>query len=230
MGCAYDNLNKEQRAGTETIENRTAAYKLTVNLVWELVVPPMVATEGQLLRRMCIKDVNYDELDPLEILGFPSIGEFWEGQIGGLLCDVLWNWCKKEMELNPIPRKRERVLRKSVYQLPLRKTRIRVGPTMEIDEGTVPGNIQVMEEMVEYMGLDLKTLTDKLIVHVGDMSTVVMQRNAKDYRKRDVEYRRLWHVDPWHGFLHTEFGELWFAYLEILSRFGVLTYESVSFE
>lgn len=52
LGCAYDNLNKEQRtgilkqlriapdiltvdhSGTETIENRTqAAYKLTVNLV-----------------------------------------------------------------------------------------------------------------------------------------------------------------------------------------------------
>ena len=33
LGCAYDNLNKEQRAGTETVENRTSAYKLTVNLV-----------------------------------------------------------------------------------------------------------------------------------------------------------------------------------------------------
>lgn len=207
LGCAYDNLNKEQKAGTETVENRTAAYKLTVNLVWELVVPQMVATEGQLLKHMCIKDVNYDELDPLEILGFHSIGQFWEGQIGGLLCDVLWRWCDKEMELDPIPGKRERVLRKSVYQLPLRKTRIRVGPTLEIDEGTVPGNIQVMEEMVEYMGLDSMNLMDRLIVHVGDMSTVVMQRNAKDYRKRDVEHRRLAHVDPWHGFLHTEFGE-----------------------
>ena len=65
----------------------------------------------------------------------------------------------------------------------------------------------MMEEMVDYMGLDLKSLMDRLIVHVGDMSTVVMQRNAKDYRKRDVEHRRLAHVDSWHGFLHTEFGE-----------------------
>ena len=207
LGCAYDNLNKEQRAGTETVENRTAAYKLTVNLVWELVVPQIVATEGQLIRRMCIKDMNYDELDPIEILGFCTMGPFWEGQIRGLLCDVLWKWFEKEMEPNPIPGKRERIFRKSVHQLPLRKTRIRVGPTLEIDEGTVPGNIQVLEEMVGYMGLDMKNLMDKLIVHVGDMSTVVMQRNAKDYRKRDVEHRRLAHVDPWPGFLHTEFGE-----------------------
>ena len=185
------------------------AYKLTVNLVWELKVPAMVVTEGQLIRRMCIVDeVNYDELDPLVILGFQSIGEFWEGQIIGLLHDVLWKWCEKEMEMDPIPGKRERVLRATVHQLEVRKTRIRIGPTMEIDEGTVPGNIQVMEEMVEYMGLDLKSLLDKLIVYVGDMATVVMQRNAKDYRKRDVIHHRLAHVDPWPGFLHTEFGKL----------------------
>ena len=208
LGCAYDNLNKEQRAGTETVENRTSAYKLTVNLVWELKVPMMVATEGQLVRRMCIlEEVNYDEVDPLLILGFHSVGEFWEGQITGLLCDILWKWCEKEMEIDPIPGKRERVLRKAIHQLPLRKTRVRVGPTLEIDEGTVPGNIQVMEEMTEFMGLDLKNLVDRLIVHVGDMATVVMQRNAKDYRKRDVVHRRLTHVDPWHGFLHTEFGK-----------------------
>lgn len=206
LGCAYDNLNKEQRAGTETIENRTAAYKLTVNLVWELVVPPSVATEGQLLRSMCIQDVNYDELDPLEILGFSTIGRFWQGQIPGLLFDVLWKWFRKEMELNPS----ERIPRKSVDQLPLKKTRIRVGPTMKIDEGTVTGNIQVLEEMAEYIGLDPRGLTDKLLVHVEDMSTVVMQRNAKDYRKRDVEHRRLAHVGPWHGFLHTEFHGLKF--------------------
>ncbi|RPB21892.1 hypothetical protein L211DRAFT_851111 [Terfezia boudieri ATCC MYA-4762] len=116
LGCAYDNLNKEQKAGTETIKNRTSAYKLTVNLVWELVVPAVVATEGQLLRRMCIvEDVNYDELDPLVILGFHLIGGFWERQISGLLSDILWKWCGKEMDVNPIPRKQEWILRKSLH-------------------------------------------------------------------------------------------------------------------
>lgn len=156
-----------------------------------------------------MEEVNYNELDPLVILGFHSIGEFWEGQIVGLLHDVLWKWCEKEMEMNPIAGNRERVLRKTVHQLELRKTRLRIGPTIEIDEETVPGNIQVMEGMVEeYMGLDLKSLADKLMVHVGDMATVVMQRNAKDSRKRDVIHRRLTHVDTWPGFLHTEFGKL----------------------
>ncbi|RPB23920.1 hypothetical protein L211DRAFT_229873 [Terfezia boudieri ATCC MYA-4762] len=109
------------------------------------------------------------------------------------------------MEVNPIPGKRERILRKSLHQLSLRRTRIRVGPTLEIDEGTVPGNIQVMEEMVNQMGLELEDLVDKIMVYVGDMSTVVMQRNAKEYRKRDIPLRRLDHVDPWHGLLHTQF-------------------------
>ena len=57
------------------------------------------------------------------------------------------------------------------------------------------------------MGLDLKNLVDKLMVHVEDMATVVVQHNAKDYRKRNMQHRQLMHMDPWHGFLHMEFGK-----------------------
>ena len=102
----------------------------------------MITTEEQLVRRMYImEDVNWNELDPLLILGFHSIGKFWKGQVIGLLCDRLWKWCGKKIEIDPISGKGEKILRKVVHQLLLEKTRIGVGPTIEINQRTIPKNI-----------------------------------------------------------------------------------------
>ena len=207
-GAAYDNLVKEQNVEEETIDNRSSLYKLTVNLVWQLKVPSLVATEGQLLRSLCFKDPDYDNADPLDILGLHNLGEFLRPQIEGLICDTLWKRFGEFMQKNTNLAGRRRIFRPVLHKLESRIDELFVGPTLGIDSGTVTGNIEVLEAIGKMLGMDPKDMVDKVIPIVGDMTTVIMMRHAKEYRKRDIEYNRFQHVDPWAGFLHTLFGKL----------------------
>lgn len=204
-GAAYDNLVKEQNVEEETMDNRSSLYKLTVNLVWQLKVPPLIATEGQLLRSMCFKDPDYDNADPLDILGLHNLGEFLRPQIEGLICDTLWKRFGEFMQKNSNLKGRRRIFRPVIHKIEPRIDELFVGPTLGIDPGTVTGNIEVLEAIGKLLGQ--KDMVDKVMPIVGDMTTVIMMRHAKEYRKRDMEHNRFQHVDPWAGFLHTLFGK-----------------------
>ena len=208
-GAAYDNLVKEQNVEEETMDNRSSLYKLTVNLVWQLKIPSLVASQGgQLIRNECfIKDPDYDNADPLDILGMHNLGEFLRPQIEGLICDTLWALFGEYMQKNPNLPGRKRLLRPVLHKIDTRVDELFVGPTLGIDPGTVTGNIEVLEAIGSLLGVDPKTMVDRVMPIVGDMTTVIMMRHAKEYRKRDIEHNRFQHVDPWAGFLHTLFGK-----------------------
>ena len=211
-GAAYDNLVKEQNVEEETMDNRSSLYKLTVNLVWQLKVPSLITTErqliqGQLMRNLCFKDPDYDNADPLDILGLHNLGEFLRPQIEGLICETLWRLFGEHMQKNVNLPGRRKLQRPVIYKIEPRIDELFIGPTLGIDPGTVTGNIEVLEAIGQLLGIDQKDMVDKVMPVVGDMTTVIMMRHAKEYRKRDMEYNRFQHVDPWAGFLHTLFGK-----------------------
>lgn len=100
---------------------------------------------------------------------------------------------------------RDRIQREILYQLTPRVDEFYMFPTQKIDPGTSKGNGEVIEIIGELIGLTGDIMLDKIQPFVGDLATTLLQRNLLNYRKRDIENRRLKHVDPWSGYLHANF-------------------------
>lgn len=213
-GVVYDNCNLEEGVGTETSTNRTSQSKLTVGFMYKLHAPGEGLTAGPLLRELCMKEPNYDNIDLFDLLGLDTMGKFWRGEVEALICSVLWEQCGEEMSEEvqdhngvAVLEGRKRIERQALYQLPRRVDEFYMFPTQKIDPGTSKGNGEVIEMVGELTGLTGEVMLDKIQPFIGDLATTLMQRNLLNYRKRDVENRRLRHVDPWSGYLHANFGE-----------------------
>lgn len=209
-GVVYDNCNLEEKVGTETSTNRGSQAKLTVGFMYKLH-PPGEST-GPLVRELCLKEPNYDNIDLFDLLGLNAMGKFWRREVEALICSVLWEYCGEEMSevvrdtQGVVVEGRTRIRRQVLHQLAPRVDEFYMFPTQKIDPGTSKGNGEVIEIFGELTGLTGEVMLDRIQPFVGDLATTLMQRNLLNYRKRDVEKRRLRHVDPWSGYLHTSFG------------------------
>ena len=209
----YDNCNIEERVGTETSTNRVSQAKLTVGFMYKLHAPEENLSPGPLIRDLCVKDPNYDNVDLFDLLGLDEMGKFWRKEVEALICSVLWEQFGKEMsevvrdEDGVVIQGRKKIKRQSLYQLVPRVDEFYMFPTQKIDPGTSKGNSEVIEIYGELTGLTGEVMVDKIQPFVGDLATTILQRNLLNYRKRDVDKRRLRYVDPCSGYLHANFGE-----------------------
>lgn len=210
IGVVYDNCNIEERVGTETSTNRSSQAKLTVGFMYKLHAPGESLT-GPLERELCLREPDYDNVDVFDLIGLDVIGEFWQREIEALICSVLWEQCGEEMsevvhdERGDVVAGHKKIKRKVLHKLAPRVDEFYMFPTQKIDPGTSKGNGEVIEIVGELTGLTGEVMLDKVQPFIGDLATTLLQRNLLNYRKRDMEKRRLRHVDPWSGYLHANF-------------------------
>ena len=78
-----------------------------------------------------------------------------------------------------------------VFKIPPTSSDIRTLATMQIDESSIEGNLEVLRTVAEeQFGLTLEQLNDRVIPVSGDQLTVVRITSAQQLRVRDAkEYR-----------------------------------------
>ena len=209
-GTVYDNCDIEHSVGTETSVNRNLQFKLTVNFMFKLHAPGESLHAGALQRDMCLKlEPDYDNADLTEVLEIKEMSVFWKEAILGLISDVFWEVCGEEMSevIDNSKEGRRRIERPVLHKLKLRIDEILTMPTQAVHPGSTAGTAQVLEGISAFNGLDGKFMMDKIQPHVGDLGSTLLLRNLINYKKRDLEEKRLSHVDPWSGYLHVHFGK-----------------------
>ena len=206
FGIVYDNLVFMKRVGAETLLNRANLEKMTVNAMYFLRMPSRVPRPGisqalfdsllGLPRSMCLLEVPRQKT-VLDILGLNDIAEYWAKESESQILGVLQR-CFPEVKKN------HGSMKKAVYRrIPVHQSSFWVAPTLDIDPGSLSGNIEVLTEIGAMLGL--KELKDRIIMWNGDLFTTAMQNSAKQMRSRDLPEQRLQHVDPWPGYLHAQF-------------------------
>ena len=211
----YDNCYIEHTVGTEKSINHNSQFKLTVNFMFKLYAPEENLPAGALRRDMCIKpDPDYDNTDLAQVLRIQTMGVFWREAVLGLICDVFWEVCGEQMSKvvedpkgNIYVEGRKRIQRPVLNKLKPRIDEILTLPTQSVHPGTTTGTAQVLDGISGFNGLSGVLMMDKIQPYVGDLGSTLLLRNLINYRKRDIEGKRLSHVDPWSGYLHVHFGK-----------------------
>ena len=77
--------------------------------------------------------------------------------------------------------------------------------TLDIDLGTLSGNVDVVDGVLNILGLKLPKLIDRVMPWNDDLFTAAMLNSVKLLRGRDKLENRLDFMDPWPGYLHAAF-------------------------
>lgn len=212
-GIVYDNLVFTKRVAAESLLNRENLEKMTVNAMYFLRMPAGVP-QGSLELRAGLynalpglpRDLCFlsepREMSVLDILGLAGAATYWakelESQVLGVLRSYFATEMKREDGIGAKPRT-------SYRRIPVHRSEFSVLPTLDIDPGTLPGNIEVISEIDSMLGLKGGDLVNRLVTWNGDLFTTAMQNSAKQMRSRDLPEHQLQHVDPWPAYLHAQF-------------------------
>lgn len=93
----------------------------------------------------------------------------------------------------------------TLFQIPLHKSDIFTLPTLDLDESTLEGNADIIEELITQIGAKLEEMIETSIPLSGDQMTVVRARAVQTLRIRDCAEHRAAYPYPWSGFLHYGF-------------------------
>ncbi|KAF8454856.1 hypothetical protein BDZ91DRAFT_747059 [Kalaharituber pfeilii] len=188
----YDNLVQKGHVGEQSLTNRTVLYKHTVVAASMLRLPEIIKNDIDLQvdditldgiglpRGLCfLKDVDWVNVDPMMVIGYRDMVELWPQFVAGYITQKE-NMARNELKLKPmeVP---------EIYQMDHLRSEIYVLSTQDQEEGTIEGNIALMERVVPYG---------------GDQLTTNRQRSAQQLRVRDLIHRRLKYISQWNGELH----------------------------
>lgn len=212
FGVVYDNLVFMKRTSAESVLNKECLEKMTVNAIFFLKMPPrerMLRSELYdslvgLPREICFNAVP-KSVTVLELLGLLNGSEYWRKEAVSQVRMILRTRYPKETFRTTEGGGSERA---SYRLVKVRRADMMVGPTLDIDPGTLPGNWDVVEAIGENFGFKEKDLYDRLMPWNGDLFTSAMQNSLKILKTRDSPECRMRHVDPWPGYLHAGFAQL----------------------
>lgn len=103
---------------------------------------------------------------------------------------------------------------REIYRkIPIHKTEFMVLPTLDIDPGTLPGNVDLVDGVLNVLKLKGSLLSNRLMPWNGDLFMAAMLNSVKVLRSRDKPENRLGFVYPWPGYLHAAF-----AYLSVIAN------------
>jgi hypothetical protein len=132
----------------------------------------------------------------MDVVDLKAIASYWQDTIPGLIGNIL---CKQfpdmpDSERIPIP---------VIQKLPPHQTDIATLCTMDINEGTIKGNLGVLEIIaVKQLGVSLEELIDRVIPISGDQLTIVCIKTTPNQWVCDVKEQRFKWAHTLNGFLH----------------------------
>lgn len=215
FSVVYDNLVFMKRTSAESVLNKECLEKMTVNAIFFLNMPPREQSDRILRhelydslvglpREICFNAVP-KTVTVLELLGLLSGSEYWRKEAVSQVRMIL---------RTRYPKETFRIAgggenRRAEYRLmKVRRADMMVGPTLDIDPGTLPGNWEVVEAIGKNFGFKEEDLYNRLMLWNGDLFTSAMQNSLKILKTRDSPECRMRHVDPWPGYLHAGFAQL----------------------
>lgn len=147
---------------------------------------------------------DFEHVNTLDILSPDSVDKYYPAMVKGHLTSVLRKYCTEAIQQNPnctlkgyeVP---------VIFQIPTNKSEIFTLPTLDLDESTIDGNAEIMEQLIREIGMKLEDMVNLTVPISGDQMTLIRMRTVKDLRMRDEPEHRADHVYPWMGFLHFGF-------------------------
>lgn len=211
FGVVYDNLVFTKRVSEETVLNRECLEKMTVNAIFFLrlgrddninaVRAGLNDDLPGLPRDLCLIPIPRGS-SLLEVLGWGRCSKYWLKEAESQVRMVLKRRFGKEI------RRTENQEREIYRKIPIHRTEFMVLPTLDIDPGTLPGNVDVVDGVLNVLKLKGSMLSNRLMPWNGDLFTAAMLNSVKVLRSRDKPENRLGFVDPWPGYLHAAFAYL----------------------
>ena len=213
FGVVYDNLVFSKRVSGETVLNRESMEKMTVNAIFFL----RLGRDGDLNtihaalydglpglpRNLCLLQTPKGS-NVLEVLGWGRCLKYWLKEAESQVRMVLKKRFEKETRRSGNHSQGREVYRK----IPVHRTELMVLPTLDIDPGTLPGNIDMVDGVLNVLELKSSILNNRIMPWNGDLFTAAMLSSVKVLRSRDKPENRLSFVDPWPGYLHAAFAYL----------------------
>lgn len=147
---------------------------------------------------------KYEKLNPTDILNSDSIDLYNPEMVKGQLQQVLRKYVGGDMDLNPdksligykVP---------ILFEIPVHKSEIFTLSTLDLNESTVEGNAEILEELITMIGAKQEEMEGTTIPLSGDQMTVVRARSVHDLRIRDCVQHRAAYPYPWTGIRHYGF-------------------------
>jgi hypothetical protein len=163
-------------------------------------------------------DPDWKSLQTSDILNITDDQKYFNSIATALICRVLRKHFPTEMKTSDENRTAPIGLPR-VFMIPPTCSDIRTLATMQIDESSIEGNLEVLRAVAEeQFGLTLEQLNDRVIPVSGDQLTVVRITSAQQLRVRDVkEYRMEW-AQTVPGLLHTRMAMIHMIYLAHMGR------------
>lgn len=209
FGVVYDNLVFSKKVSGETILNRDCLEKMTVSAMFFLRTNDAVRAAlydnlPGLPRDLCLQRMPRSST-VLEVLRWYRSSTYWRKEAESQVRMVLKK--RFEKETNRISGSQGRAVYRKIQ---LHRTEFMVLPTLDIDPGTLPGNVDVVDGVLNVLGLKefMPILMDRVTPWNGDLFTAAMLNSVKVLRSRDRPDNRLGFVDPWPGYLHAAFAYL----------------------
>lgn len=131
--------------------------------------------------------------------------EYFPEAARGHIMDIYRSYFADKLDQNPLKLTKKKPQIPTVHRLPAKKTPIFTLPTLDLDESTLTGNIEILEEIAEDVGASLSSLIGRSVPVAGDQMTTNRIRSAVYQKFRDCPEHNLAWVVPWNGWLHVAF-------------------------
>lgn len=223
FSVVYDNLVFMKRTSSESVLNKECLEKMTVNAIFFLKVPKKELKNGRTLRhelydslvglpREICFNAQPKGVTVLDILGLLNGSEYWQkeaiSQVRMILRTRYPKETFRETQRGVVDNQQKENERAQYRLMKVERADMMVGPTLDIDPGTLPGNWDVVEAIGKNFGFKEQDLYNRLMPWNGDLFTSAMENSLKILKTRDIPDCRMRHVDPWPGYLHAGFAQL----------------------
>jgi hypothetical protein len=158
---------------------------------------------------------DWASLTEADIVNTEADQQYWSPIAKALMCRVLKRWFPEEMKQSEEAAGIGPITKPQLYKISSGASDMHTLATLDIDEGTIDGNLAVLETLAtEQLGLTLDELADGRLIPVsGDQMTIARIVSGQFLRIRDFpEHRMLW-AKPLSGMLHTRMAMIHAIYL-----------------
>ena len=164
---------------------------------------PNVPTPGIARKLLYKENPDWSSLDINNFIREDVMTDYWPEVAKGLICKIVASFFPEEAALSETAKNIAPTPVPTLFKMPVRRSDAHTLRTMKLDEGTVAGNFQVLEDITrKQLGLELDQLNDRVIPVNGDQLTCVRVDAGKTSRCRDCKACRFEWVKTLPGFLH----------------------------
>lgn len=150
---------------------------------------------------------DYTKIDKYWLLSKESYANYMPKRVVVHLSDILWKYFPDVM--GGLAAKDSGHVRPSfewIHKIPCVKMDVHGLDTMEKDETSIQGSAEVIDELLKQTGLSATGLSggNRVVIHAGDLGTIMKVGSLKQLRVRDFEHNRLKFLEKVDGVLHLE--------------------------